>query len=360
MTNAAENLPTDLQTAHFVINELALKSIELSQTNQELRTKIQELQERVDWFMRQVFGEKSEKVVHQNDGPTQLWLGGEAPEQTKQAESTTIKEHVRNRRGKEILVDDCGETGLRFDSTVPIEEISCPLEELSGLDPSEYEVIETKVTERLCQRSSYYVKRYLRPVVKLKANGELITAPAPTSVFERSYADVTLLSGILVDKFQYHLPLFRQHQRMEQSGIKLSRANLTNWVHRAAALLTPIYQAVLASVLSSQVLALDESPIKAGVEKKGKMHRGYMWVFYGDKAEVTFLYSETRALSAIEGHVKKFCGTLITDGYTVYDKLCSAYPEIEHALCSMPRSGHIPGGSSSRLGIMNLTGATRR
>jgi hypothetical protein len=119
----------------------------------------------VDWFMRQVFGEKSEKVVHQNDGPTQLWLGGEAPEQTKQAESTTIKEHVRKRRGKEILVDDCGETGLRFDSTVPVEEISCPLEELSGLDPSEYEVIETKVTERLCQRSSYYVKRYLRPVV---------------------------------------------------------------------------------------------------------------------------------------------------------------------------------------------------
>ena len=74
---------------------------------------------------------------------------------------------------------------------------------LPDFPPSQYDVIDTKVTERLCQRSSYFVKRFLRPVVKIKATGELFGAAAPTSVFERSYADVTLLSGMLVDKFQY-------------------------------------------------------------------------------------------------------------------------------------------------------------
>jgi|GEM_PF-4400261 len=47
------------------------------------------------------------------------------------------------------------------------------------------------------------------------------------------------------------------------------------------------------------------------------MHRGYMWVFYGNKNEAAFLYSDTRAMSALEEHVKYFCGTLITDGCTV-------------------------------------------
>ncbi len=264
----------------------------------------------------------------------QLWLGGKAPEQSEvPAASTTIKEHVRKSRGKAALIDDCGETGLRFDSSVPVEEIECPPAEIAGLTTDDYEIIDTKVTERLCQRSSYYVKRFLRPVVKLKAASELVTAPAPESVFERSYADVTLLSGILVDKFQYHMPLFRQRSRMTQCGIKIARANLTSWTHRSAALLSPIYQAVLASVLTSKVLALDESPVKAGQEKKGKLHRGYMWVLYGDRDEAAFLYSDTRAMSAIEAHVKKFCGTLITDGYTVYDKLAAKYENIEHALC---------------------------
>lgn len=318
-------LPTDLTTAHAVINELALK-------NEELVVKNQELEQRLDWFHRQIFGERSEKVIKDSANSGQLWLGGMAPESTEPEElSVTIKGYVRNRKGKQALEDDCGESGLRFDSTVPVQEIPCPPAEIKGLSPEEYEVIDTKYTERLCQRSSYYVKRYVRPVVKIK--GKLTNEPAPASVFERSYADATLLAGMAVDKFQYYLPLYRQHQRMTQSGIMIARGNLTHWMHKAAGLLEPIYNAVLGSVLTSQVLSMDETPLKAGLEKKGKLHRGYVWVLYGDKDEVLFLYSPTRAMSAVEPHIKQFCGTLITDGYTVYDKICATYGKIIHALC---------------------------
>jgi len=342
VSNEANILPSDIKSAHSVINknlsvinELALSNHKLQEDNYKLIDKNQELQQQVDWFTRQLFGERSEKTIHDTDlGPMeQLWLGGEVPEQMQAAPSTTIKEHVRKRCGKQALVDNCGESGLRFDSSVPVEEIPCPPAEIAGLKPEEYEVIDTKVTERLCQRSSYYVKRYLRTVVKLKASKEIVNQAAPEAVFERSYADATLLAGILVDKFQYYMPLYRQHQRMAQSGIKIARANLTSWTHRTAALFAPIYSAVLVSALASEVLALDESPMKAGQEKKGKLHRGYMWVLYGDKDEAVFLYSDTRAMSAIEPHLKNFCGKLITDGYTVYGKLCTKYEEIEHALC---------------------------
>jgi len=323
-------LPSDLPAAHFLINELTLR-------NQQLLGSNQELQQQVDWFKRQLFGEKSEKLHSAESGPLeQIWLGGKAPKQTATpSASTTVKEHARKRSsGKQELEDDCGESGLRFDSSVPVEESTCLPPEAAGLTPEEYEVIDTKVTERLCQRAgTYYVERVVRPVIKLKESGKVANAPAPASVLERSYADVSLLSGLLVDKFLYHMPLYRQHQRMLQSGIMLARANLTSWVLKTAELLSPIYDAVLSSVLTSQVLAMDETPLKAGQEKKGKLHRGYVWALYGDLDEVAFLYSPTRAMKAIEPLVKNFCGTLITDGYTVYDKLCAAYDKIEHALC---------------------------
>ena len=330
MNNAENTLPSDIKSAHAVINELSLK-------NQKLLDKNQELQQQNEWFKRQIFGEKSEKVIKDSERLPleQLWLGIDASKNPPpELPTTTVKEHVRKRGPKQILEDDCGESGLRFDSGIPVEVIPQPPAEIQGLTPDQYEIIETKVTERLCQRiGSYYVKRFLRPVVKIKASSQIVTTSAPASVFEKSYADASLLAGILVDKFLYYLPLYRQHQRMTQAGVMIARANLTNWVHRSATLLEPIYQAVLASVVQSKILAMDETPLKAGPGEKGKLHRGYIWALYGDKNEAAFLYSPTRAMSAIEPLVKNFSGALITDGYTVYEKLCALYPNIEHALC---------------------------
>jgi len=39
--------------------------------------------------------------------------------------------------------------------------------------------------------------------------------------------DVSFVAGLLVDKFSYHLPLYRQHQRLEDIGIHVSQPWLT-------------------------------------------------------------------------------------------------------------------------------------
>ena len=61
----------------------------------------------------------------------------------------------------------------------------------------------------------------------------ILTPPAPANVLERSVGDVSFLAGMLVDKFAYHLPLYRQHQRLRDSGIELSRSTLIGWTSRA-------------------------------------------------------------------------------------------------------------------------------
>ena len=44
-------------------------------------------------------------------------------------------------------------------------------------------------------------------------------------------------------------------------------------------------------MLASDVLAMDETSLKAGREAKGKMRTGWLWPVYGDADEVVFHYA---------------------------------------------------------------------
>ena len=111
-------------------------------------------------------------------------------------------------------------------------------------------------------------------------------------MLERSAADVSFLAAMLVDKFCWHLPLYRQHQRLLDAGITLSRSTLVYWASRAIDLLAPITDAQSAHVLASQVLAMDETSLKAGRKAKGKMRTG--WPVAGVRRLPTRWCSTTR------------------------------------------------------------------
>src|SRR5690606_20170664 len=139
------------------------------------------------------------------------------------------------------------------------------------------------------------VLEYRRPVIKHHEATAPITTPAPPNVLEKSIVDVSFLAGLIIDKFLYHLPLYRQHQRLANNGVELSRASLTHYITRALQLLRPIYEAQLAHVLLSRILAMDETPIKAGLQGKGKMRQAYFWPIFGQHNELIFAYAPSRA-----------------------------------------------------------------
>ena len=305
-----------------------------SLSRDELIARVVELQAQLKWFRNQIFGRKSERRLAGDSKYIQLTLGSLLEEETPPAPTETVKEYQRRVKPEKLSESSEDESGLRFSSDVPVKTIPLKPEEVADLKEGEdYEVIGEKVTHRLAQRpASYVVLKYVRPVVKLKS-AEVVSPPAPEGVFERSFADVSLVAGILVDKFQYHLPLYRQHQRLAAGGITISRQTLTNFVARAADLLAPVYYAQLSSILQSKVLAMDETPIKAGQSSKGKLHQGFFWPLYGDKDEVAFPYGATRALTQAKEILGEFAGTLVTDGYGVYSRYTSKVTGVSHATC---------------------------
>jgi transposase len=211
------------------------------------------------------------------------------------------------------------ESDLRFEDSVPVQEVLLSNPDVKDLPCDAYEVIGEKVTYRLAQRpGAYVILKYRRPLIKRKDTDALSCPPAPPSMFEKSLADVRVLAGLLGDKFLYHLPLYRQPQRLHQAGIRLSRGTLTQWVQRAAELVEPIYYALLSSILQSHVLTRDETPLKAGRVSKGKLHKGYFWPLYGDKDEVALPFAASRAHAVVREALGQFCGVLLTDGYIVY------------------------------------------
>jgi transposase len=299
-----------------------------------LHAQVQSLKTQLDWLKRQLFGEKSEKrLVHDAAMQADLLaaLGERLPET---AELATEKIAYTRRKPKQRGEDCVTEKGLRFDASVPVEVIEVSAPELSGPEADQYIVIDEKVIRRLAQRpGSYVVLEYHHPVLKHLPTQTLTSTAAPTAVFEGSLADVSLLAGMVIDKFAYHLPLYRQHQRLRDAGITLSRTTLTYSVQRAIELLRPIYDAQLRHVLRSRVLAMDETPHKAGRKSKGKLNAVWYWPIYGEDDEVCFTYSASRGRQHVDTVLEKFEGTLLTDGYAAYERFAANRPGVTHAQC---------------------------
>ena len=97
------------------------------------------------------------------------------------------------------------------------------------------------------------------------------------------------------------------------------------------------YQAQWHHILQSQVLAMDEVPIKAGRKGQGKMQPTYYWPLYGEEDEVAFTWSTSRGHRHAVEQLKGFSGTLLADGYSAYEKAVTALNEQEvsvtHAAC---------------------------
>lgn len=307
-------------------------------SHQELLLRFEQIQGQLDWLTRQLFGAKSER--HVPFGHSRQLTLGEMPAATAGAvPAIAVPAHQR----RQTSTPDRDEGELRFDDTVPVQQIVLPAD-VPADQLDDYQQIGQKITRKLAQRpGSYVVLEYVRPVFKKKEPGdaiasEIICAAPPAAVLDRSFADVSLFAGLLMDKFLYHLPLYRQHQRMAACGVKIGRGTLTNWVHRCAELLTPIHQAQLASILQSAVLAMDETPLKAGRKKdrppgRGQMATVYFWPVYGDKDEVCFHFAPTRAHAVVPELLAGFRGTLVSDGYGAYDRFASKSATVRHAAC---------------------------
>jgi len=72
-------------------------------------------------------------------------------------------------------------------------------------------------------------------------------------------ASTALVTHVVVSKFAWYLPLYRQVQILAGQGIHLDRATLAGWVKRAAWWLKSLYELQLQTIQASPRLFCDET-----------------------------------------------------------------------------------------------------
>jgi transposase len=180
------------------------------------------------------------------------------------------------------------------------------------------------------------VKVVCRPRYGCRAcEGAVVQAPSPERVpgldpgIDGGMATEALVAHVVVSKFCDSLPLYRQAQMLKRQGITLDRSTLSAWVGRACWWLTPLYELVLGTVLSSDKVFADETTLPVLEPGRGKTKTGRLWCYAVDDRPwagsthpaAAYVYSEDRRGEHPTAHLAAFNGTLQVDGYAGFATL---------------------------------------
>ena len=188
--------------------------------------------------------------------------------------------------------------------------------------PASFKVIENvrlKYSCRQCEKNNTQVKIQI--------------APVPVSAIPKSIATASLLTQVIVHKFHYALPLYRQETVFNQYGVPINRKTMANWIIACAVLLDPIIQQLKNHLLAQPMIHADESPLKVIQDDKQK---SYMWCYCtgtdspklnsegSTKNIVLYDYQPTRAGHCVVDYLQGYDQYLVVDGYAAYGQTKAA------------------------------------
>lgn len=121
-------------------------------------------------------------------------------------------------------------------------------------------------------------------------------APLPPQPLEGCKVSANLLSHLLVEKYVFHLPLYRQEEAFQLAGLFIPRSTMCDWVLKAAFELAPIARAVEQLIRAGPVMQLDDTPIKCQGGKGQGNFQAYLWSFVNPRVPgVAFRFTEGRS-----------------------------------------------------------------
>lgn len=146
--------------------------------------------------------------------------------------------------------------------------------------------------------------------------------PPPSAVIGGNHVGADFLAQIIIDKYRYHLPEYRQIKQYADLGVKLASSTINDWVHAVASKLEPLYEVLRKDISGSDYLQIDEVPWQIA-DSPGKSRKGYAWQFLDKRPSshgLYFMYLKgSRAGTIPRAELQHYKGAIQTDGYAVYD-----------------------------------------
>jgi transposase len=247
-----------------------------------LRQKVDELEAQIEWFKKQIFGQKSEHAepVDMN----QLSLFSQQLEDAQAALATTepeipVKSYTckKHKKSSEKLGPDVETIEKTIDITD--EQRKCaPGWKVVSIGRREMRTSATYVSAKVI-KTVYYVRTYKKFRVDGEGNPEFLQAKLPNAAIPRSVATSSILSKVIHDKYELDVPLYRQLQDWKRIGLTVSKTTLSNWMIVSAELLAPLYDRIHQCLMRQKFFQGDETPTQVLKENGRKAtDKSYMWV----------------------------------------------------------------------------------
>src|SRR5574338_668966 len=161
-------------------------------------------------------------------------------------------------------------------------------------------------------------KRYACP----KGDAAPASAPAPAQVLPKSNASNDLLAMLLTTKYVDGLPLARFEYVLARAGVAVPRQTLARWAIGTAQALQPIANLLRDTLLESDILHMDETPVQVLKEPgRAPTAKSQMWVSRGGppgKPVILFDYDPSRAQAVPLRLLEGWKGYLMADGLESY------------------------------------------
>jgi transposase len=317
-------LPSDPTLLQQAVRELAAALTTKNAEIEKLHALIKQLQ-------RSQFGRRSEQL-----DADQLQLGLEdlaqavaavtAAQEAAGPVSETSPCRPPTRRNRGALPSHLP----RIEVVVDVEDKTCPCcgEALHVIGEDRSEMLDVIPAQ-------YRVKVIRRPRYGCRAcEGAVVQAPAPERPIDGGMATEALIAQVLVAKYSEHLPLYRQAQVFARHGIELDRSTLSDWIGRACWWLEPLYERLLARILSSTRIFADDTPLPVLDPGRGRTKMGRLWAYAVDDRPwngpgppaVAYVYAEDRKGERPAAHLAGFTGILQVDGYGGFKRLAGDGP----------------------------------
>ena len=158
----------------------------------------------------------------------------------------------------------------------------------------------------------------------------VVQAPAPERLIRAGLPTEAMVAHVLVSKYAWHLPLYRQAQILLAQGIEIDRSTLAFWVGYAAAELMPLWRQLREILLGSPRLFVDETRAPVLDPGRGRPKTGYFWsiarddsTWQGDTGPpaVAYTYAPGRGAEHAISLLAGYCGIVQCDGYAAYKQV---------------------------------------
>jgi len=334
MTLALDTLPDDAASLKALIAALVTDQAGLRQDKAVLAAEVDRLaaqNARLDHIVmvlrRARFGRSSERLTEEqmNLALEDIEAGFAAEDAKAEKSSATVKrEATKTRRtNRGHLPAHLS----REEVVIEPESKTCPCGcalHVIGEDVSErLDRIPAKLRVIVTRRPKYACRACTDGVVQV---------PAPLRLVEGGLPTEALVADVLISKYAWHLPLYRQAQIMQTEGITIDRGTLSSWVGFAAVELEPLHARLVKILKSAGKLFADETRCPVLDPGRGRTKTGYLWALArddrpwggGDPPAVAYLYAPGRGAEHAVRHLAGFSGVLQVDGYVAYKTLTDA------------------------------------